>query len=120
RRAANPEIARFLNDSDGRLVDEAARAINDVPINDAMPQLAALAGRKGLSESTLYRVINANFRMGQPESAQAVAAIAADTSLPEGARLEAVAALGDWGAPSGRDRVLGSWRPLPKRDAQPA
>ncbi len=120
RRQASSKVARFLDDSDRRLVDEAARAINDVPINDAMPQLATLAGRKGLSESTLYRVINANFRMGKSESAQAVAAIAADTDLPERARLEAVAALGDWPALSGRDRVLGSWRPLPRRDAQPA
>ena len=120
RRAASTEIARFLNDGDARLVDEAARAINDVPVNEAMPQLAALASRKGLSESTLYRVINANFRMGNPEGAQSIAAIAADGNVPESVRVEAVAALGDWGAPSGRDRVLGSWRPLPKRDVQPA
>jgi quinoprotein glucose dehydrogenase len=87
RRHASPKVARFLDDTDPRLVDEAARAINDVPINDVMPQLAALAGRQGLSESTLYRVINANFRMGTSDNAHAVAAIAADTRLPEAARL---------------------------------
>ncbi|HEY2250371.1 MAG TPA: HEAT repeat domain-containing protein, partial [Planctomycetaceae bacterium] len=120
RRQASPEVARFLNDASPLIVDEAARAINDVPIADAMPQLAALAGRRGLSASTLYRVINANFRLGTPERAQSVASIAADADAPAAIRVEATAALGDWGAPSGRDRVMGLWRPLPKRDPQPA
>src|SRR5262249_16962274 len=116
RREGDREIARFLKDPELRLVEEAARGINDVPINEAMPQLAALAGTPGLSEPTLFRVVNANFRLGQVEQARAVAAIAAASGLPEAARVDAISALGDWGAPSGRDRVLGSWRPLPKRD----
>jgi len=116
RRRAAPEVAKFLDDPEPRLVEEAARAVNDLPVNDAMPQLAALAGRTSLSEPTLYRVLNANFRLGTAENAQAVAAIAANPELSEGVRIEAVAALGDWAAPSGRDRVLGLWRPLPKRD----
>ncbi len=117
RRQESPEIARFLNDPAPQIVDEAARAINDVPIADAMPQLAALAGRRGLSASTLYRVVNANFRLGTSEAAQSVASIAADAGLPVAVRVEAAAALGDWGKPSGRDRVMGLWRPLPQRDA---
>src|SRR5262249_25959770 len=60
RRHNRPEVALFLNDPVPQIIDEAARAINDVPIAGAMPQLAALAGRHGLSGSTLYRVINAN------------------------------------------------------------
>ncbi|MGE5193426.1 MAG: PVC-type heme-binding CxxCH protein, partial [Deltaproteobacteria bacterium] len=120
RRRGDREIARFLKDPELRLVEEAARAINDVPMNDAMPQLAALAGSPGLTEAMLYRVVNANFRLGKAEHAQAIAAIAADSDLPEAIRIEAVSALGDWAAPSGRDRVLGLWRPLPKRDARVA
>src|SRR4029079_11781810 len=88
RRQANPEIARFLNDAAPPIVDEAARAINDVPIAEAMPHLAALAGRRGLSASTLYRVINANFRMGTSEAAQKVAMIAADADAPAAVRVE--------------------------------
>ena len=38
--AGDPGIARFLKDADPRLVLEAARAINDVPIDGAMPALA--------------------------------------------------------------------------------
>jgi quinoprotein glucose dehydrogenase len=120
RRRGDRELVRFLKDPEPRLVEEAARAINDLPITDAMPQLAALAGSPGLTEPTLYRVVNANFRLGETEQARAVAAIAADTGLPEAIRAEAVAALGDWASPSGRDRVMGLWRPLPKRDAQAA
>jgi quinoprotein glucose dehydrogenase len=116
RRDGNREIARFLKDPEPRLVEEAARAIYDVPISAAIPQLAELADTPGLTEPTLHRVVNANFRLGQAEQARAVAAIAATSGLPEAARIEAISALGDWGTPSGRDRVLGSWRPLPKRD----
>lgn len=117
RRQSNPAVGRFLNDAEPAIVDEAARAINDVPINDAMPALAALAGKSGLSDSTLFRVINANFRLGLAEG---VATIAADAALPENVRVEAVAALTDWAAPSGRDRVMGLWRPIARRDAGPA
>lgn len=120
RRKGNWEVLRFLSDPQSQLVEEAARAINDVPINEAMPALARLAGKRGLSAATMYRVINANFRLGTVQGAAAVAAVAADADAPEGVRLEAVAALGDWAAPSGRDRVMGLWRPLPKRDPQPA
>lgn len=41
RRQGDREIARFLFDQDDRLVLEAARAICDVPIPEAMPALAA-------------------------------------------------------------------------------
>src|SRR5262249_46988640 len=40
RRLESKDVASFLNDTDPRLVLEAARAINDVPINEVLPQLA--------------------------------------------------------------------------------
>ena len=43
RRHQHPAIAKFLTDKDPLLVLEAARAINDAPINEAMPELAKLA-----------------------------------------------------------------------------
>jgi quinoprotein glucose dehydrogenase len=116
RRQGSAEVARFLSDSDQLVVDEAARAINDVPIAAALPQLAALASRNYLTESTLYRVINANFRLGTAEHAAAVAKLAERIDAPEAIRVEAIRALGDWANPSGRDRVLGLWRPLAPRD----
>src|SRR5262249_60969700 len=77
RRRGDAAVAKFLNDAEPKLVAEAARAINDVPIKPAFPQLAALSNRTKLPPTLLYRVINANFRLGKPENARAVAALAA-------------------------------------------
>ena len=73
RRRGSPDLARFLDDPDASLVVEAARAIHDVPIEPALPKLAALIQRRGLSEPLGYRVLNANFRVGKAENASAVA-----------------------------------------------
>src|SRR6185436_5111048 len=120
RRLELPEIAQFLHDSDPLLVVEAARAINDLPINDAMPQLAALIGKSTDSEPLLRRVVNANFRLGASANALALAKFAARSAGPAALRAEAVQELGDWAKPSGRDQVTGLWRPLPPRDAKTA
>ena len=45
RRLEDPAIAAFLNDTNIQVVAEAARAINDLPIDAAMPQLAALVDK---------------------------------------------------------------------------
>jgi quinoprotein glucose dehydrogenase len=115
RRLEMPEIAGFLADADPQLVVEAARAINDVPINVAMPQLASLARRTGLSEPVLYRVINANFRLGKRANAEALASLAGRSDLAVPVRVEALKALADWANPSGLDRVVNLWRPLAPR-----
>lgn len=118
RRLKQPEIAQFLNDTDSFVVDEAARAIHDVPIEAAMPELAKLANRTLLNDETWRRVISANFREGTAANAVAVAKLAARTDLSDAVRDEALNALGDWTSPKGTDRVLGDWRPLNKRDEQ--
>jgi quinoprotein glucose dehydrogenase len=115
RRLRKPEVARSLDDTDPRLVLEAARAINDVPIPEAMPRLAALSERRGLEEPVLYRVLNARFRLGRTEDATALAAVAARDDIPPALRREALRELGDWEKPSGRDRIMGLWRPLAPR-----
>ena len=115
RRRHSAETARFLSDADGDLVVEAARAINDVPIEPAMPKLAALIGRRDMSEPLGYRVLNANFRLGKAENARAVAGFAARSDGKEALRVEAVQMLGLWAKPPGRDRIMGLWRPLAPR-----
>jgi quinoprotein glucose dehydrogenase len=115
RRLEMPEIGRFLSDAEARLVTEAARAINDVPINAALPDLAALAGRTGLSEPILFRVVNANFCLGKRGHADTLANLAGRPDMPEPVRIEALKALGDWVNPSGLDRVVNLWRPLSPR-----
>lgn len=119
RKLEAPEITRFLDDSQPSIVLEAARAIHDVPISAAMPQLAALAGRRGLPDPLLRRVLSANYRNGTPANIEAVARIAADASLAEELRLEALEELKTWGDPTPLDRVLGAWRPIEKRSAEP-
>lgn len=120
RRQQNPDIARYLQDAEPRLVLEAARAIHDVPIPQALPQLAALSTRSALPDPLGYRVLNANYRLGQPANARAIADCAARADLSETVRIEALRELADWVHPCGRDRVLGMWRPLPERPAADA
>ena len=117
RRHRSPLIRRFLYDPDPLIVAEAARAIYDVPITDAMEDLAAIADQPGLSDPVLRRVLNANYRIGGGDHADRIAQIAANASTPEELRVDALRALQDWAEPSGRDRLLGAWRPLEKRDA---
>lgn len=120
RRQGLADIARFLDDADPEIVTEAARAISDAPIPAAFPKLAALIGRGGLSEAALYRVLNAQFRLGEPANAVALARYAARSDAPPALRREAVRMLDDWERPNGRDRVLGIWRPLPARKSSAA
>jgi quinoprotein glucose dehydrogenase len=117
RRLASPDVAQFLHDTDPFLVDEAARAVHDTPIDAATAALAKLATRTQLNDETWRRVINANLRLGNAENATAVARLAARADLSDTVRQEALKTLGDWADPDPKDRVIGDWHPLPKRNA---
>ncbi len=136
RRLERPEVAAFLSDAEPTIVLEAARAINDVPIAAALPQLASkleLASSLGaiktpssgvkppdLITPLSRRIINANFRVGTAANASALATFAASSSVADALRAEAITVLGEWAKPAGRDHVTGLWRPLPERDAKVA
>ncbi len=150
RRLMHPDIAQFLDDPDPRIVLEAARAISDLPIEPALPKLAALlstgSSRREEAPSNsklgaqnavqkqsqslltsaatqdwiLRRALNANFRLGQTTNALALAAFAARSEAPDALRVEALEMLADWPQPSGRDKITGLWRPLTPRDAKTA
>ena len=172
RLRADTNVARFLADPDPLLVLEAARAINDVPITNALPTLAALAepaqldallkqfaglGRAAVPRGPdqngprssaalpvairdvrddqplpwgdlpvdqltpmLLRVVNANFRLGTPEAARRLAALTTRTDLSDLVRTEALHGLATWAKPHPRDRIVGTYRPLPERDGAPA
>jgi len=115
RRLGSAEVARFLNDSDPKLVLEAGRAINDVPIETAFPQLAACDSEDGPAESPVVPRRERQFPPGKAENAEAVAAFAARPDVPEALRIDALHALREWTKPKGRDRVMGLWRPLEPR-----
>jgi quinoprotein glucose dehydrogenase len=120
RRLHAEEVAQFLNDADPRVVLEAAGAIHDEPIAGAMPALAALITRSSDDDALLRRVLNANYRAGSAEAALALATYAGRAEAPEAMRIEALQMLGAWAKPSGRDRVLGMWRPLAERNQSDA
>ncbi len=116
RRLKSPLVADFLKDTDETVVLDAARAIHDVPIEGAMPALAALTTNKAIQDPNIInRAINARYRLGGAENAQALAALTADSATPETARKDALDALTNWADPNPKDRLLNQWRPLPAR-----
>lgn len=119
RRQSNTSISHFLNDSDPLVVTEAARAINDLPLDSETPKLATLLSKidpATVPDALLRRVLNANYRLGQPENAEAVSRVVLNARVSLGMRTEALQMLADWSEPNPRDRVTGFWRALPQRD----
>lgn len=117
RRLHDDGIATFLNDAEPDLILEAARAINDEPMDELTSALAAAIDRPGLVaiDPLIRRAINANFRLGGTEQVEKTARIAADAKTSEAIRVEAARALEDWNSPPELDRVNGSWRPVAPR-----
>jgi quinoprotein glucose dehydrogenase len=113
-------VSRFLQSARPRVAEEAARAIYDVPIAEALPALAAAWERFPESAVFTRRALQAAYRLGGAEQAQAVAQAAIDTRISNLLRQEAVELLANWAEPAPRDRILGMWRPLPSRDVTPA
>ena len=56
----------------------------------------------------------------KPENARVLAELASRSDLGTSIRTQALAMLGEWASPSGRDKVMGLWRPIAPRSAQPA
>ncbi len=120
RRLGKLEVAHFLNDSDPKIATEAALAIYEAPIPEALPALADLAGKKGLTEALERRAINAANRVGRAEDAAGLASVATRSDASKNLRVESLAILAAWANPPGRDRINGLWRPIDVRSAQVA
>ncbi|HEY2760866.1 MAG TPA: HEAT repeat domain-containing protein, partial [Pirellulales bacterium] len=140
RRKQEPRVEKFLADKDPLIVLEAARAIHDVPIEEALPALAAAAGvaidmffgsqasrnandasaivtqGAGDSDAFIRRVLNANYILGDALNAMQIATMATHSpslkTMSDALLIEALDMLGNWGMPLNRDRVLGAWRPV--------
>jgi len=123
RRLEIADVAIFLKDTEPRVVAEAARAINDVPISAAMPALAGLiehptaatSKNSPFREAILSRGLNAQFRLGKKENAVLLARFAAGSGNPESLRIAALRYLSSWAKPPRLDRITGLSRPLPAR-----
>ncbi len=121
RRLRSPLVSSFLRDTDQSIILEAARAIYDMPIPEAMPALGGVLANKAVTDrNILLRATNALYRHGQPESAKALAQYAAQPDANEFARGEALNLLTNWANPSPKDRLSNAWRPLPARTAEDA
>lgn len=135
-----PELKNFLTKSrmDPLVLAEAARAVNDVPVEEATQDLAALlanaeliseaapilkpsgnnedAAFRNKVEPILIRSINAAYRLGGPANAKALAQLASSDKVRASLQIAALNALHDWPirdtkAPR-RDRVVGIFRPV--------
>jgi quinoprotein glucose dehydrogenase len=114
RRCRDSEIARFLADSDPRIVLEAARAIHDLPMENLLPALAACATYQPpqgtVDDALVRRVISAAEKIGTPEGARLLTVVAARSDLASDRRVEAIDALRVWAKPPQRNRVAGFWQ----------
>jgi len=121
REIRSPAIAQYLGDADPFLAREAAEAINDAPVAGALPALAdALARAPASDEAFALRALNANYRLGGGEHAQALGAYAIDGKAAPAMRAEALLQLGLWSKVPARDRIVGIYRLLPARDGKVA
>lgn len=111
----SPLVAKFLHDDDPRIVLEAARFVWDTPIPDAFADLAALISKVPTSEPLARRVLAANLAERTDENLRAVIRFAVDERSTSEMRDHAWDLIRQWGEPSKRDVVEGSWRPLPSR-----
>ena len=121
RRLSSERVSEFLGDESPLVTVEAARAIHDAPIPAALDQLAKqIQSLTVTDDAFLRRVLNANFRLGTQEHADALGAFAARPAAPLAMRLEAIEMLKVWATPDPRDRVLGDHRAIAPRDASVA
>jgi quinoprotein glucose dehydrogenase len=119
RALKDPAIAQFLSDAEAYIAREAALAINDAAIEPAFPALGRkLAQVDPRDEAFVLRAINANFRLGTHESATALAEYARRDDVTAAMRTEALAQLAHWADVPQRDRIVGIYRPLPRRDVE--
>jgi quinoprotein glucose dehydrogenase len=116
RRRADPEVARFLSDTNRLLESEAAHAIHDEPIDSALPKLAALATAPNMTPALWRRAHNAAYLVGSADNAAALAAeaIRPDSGPGEFRALDALDALAKWNSHRAIDRVLGTYRSFPQ------
>jgi quinoprotein glucose dehydrogenase len=102
-------VTPYLKDADARIVEEAARAINDVPIIDARAALAATPISADSSPVLARRVINAN--RSDEAGARRLVGFVDRADLPKAWRLEAIEILREWNSADRKDHITGEWRP---------
>jgi len=118
RRLNSVEVAGFINDPDPKVQDEVIRAIQDKDMTEMRPLAAAMLdnlGARDWSPFMLRRLIHNAYRVGAAENAARILKVAANESLPEEVRHEALRLIANWEKPFPADQLTGHWRPLAAR-----
>ena len=105
-------LAGLIGDVDETVRLEAARAVHDMTMDDAMLPLAKLIESEGLGDPLLRRAISANNRVGDKESAMRLAKFATRTNSDVELRRQAIGLLGEWAKPNPLDPVSRAWREI--------
>ncbi len=124
RKLEDPRVKYLLADPEESIRAEAIRALHDLDLPTALPDLAReirpyTAAEEGLRMPEDHRdwmihtrLINANFRVGDTANAADLLAYAAQPKLPAILREQALLALLEWREPGPVDAVTGHHRPL--------
>ncbi len=113
RRFKDARIGSFLKDTDLSIAVETVQAINDEMIEGARPDLAAATHLLGKSTWAVdLRILNAMIRAGGDENVRRLLAVAADTSLSDDARTEALWLVGRFDKHPPTDPTTGMYRPI--------
>ncbi len=120
RKLSDKRVSLFLKDADVLVRNEAARAINDLPIESEQPALASTLADAltATSDPLARRALHAAYRLGGVDNAKAVFGVLTNPAYSSAVRAEALMCLKQWAEPTPRDRVTGFWRPLVKRDGK--
>lgn len=124
RKLNDPRVKYFLNDTEETIRFEAIRAISDLDLYTALPELAAQLMPYATASADIRmpegprdwiiqtRIINANFRVGKRENAAHLLEYAAQPALPSILREQALLAIDEWMQPNPVDATNGNYRPL--------
>jgi quinoprotein glucose dehydrogenase len=116
RQKSSKKIAGYLSDDSPNIMLETARMIHDLPVQDALPELAQLhstrskwipkfAAKENISSGTpdlvsmLFWIYHANYLTGQSENLNALIEAVSDTSLPETMRDACLNWIKSWTSP---------------------
>lgn len=121
-RLRDPGVNRFLFDHTPRIRHEAIRIIHDTPIESARPALLEvldeLLQKEGTSTAPPFiwrRLIHSAFRLGTPDNAARLMAVAQSDRVPLAEKKEALRLLRQWTEPDPVDQSLGRHAPLRPR-----
>lgn len=121
RRLKSPMLQEFVSDANGKVADEAIRAIHDLMLEHSRPAVADLLDKtKGVMRSEMMwrRLLHSAYRLGTARDAERLLNAACNEEMPVAVRQEAIRLLATWPKPFPVEQSIGFWAPLPERSAE--